>query len=150
MMDDLGIRFGRDHSFIFEHFIIDEILFDETDDITLYTRVMYYEEEYFCTFGLGFDQLNVILRSMKSISNPIATALAEKLEQEEMPIPSTINVKEIYNLRLETTLFELTDDEDEEDDEDFSADDSDENRGEYIAYAFIVEEIIPLKKKKTS
>lgn len=146
MLDDLGVKFGRDRTFCFDFFVIDEILFDDTDDITLYCRVPYFAEEYFATFGLTFDQLNVILRSIKSAAQPIATALAEKLN-DQMEMPTTIRVKDVYSIPLEvtrlilfTTLYELTD-EDEEDDED---EDENEEKDEFVAYAFLVDDIVVL------
>lgn len=164
-MEDIGVKFGRDKTFCFDAFIIDEIIFDDTDDITLYCRVPYYGEEYFATFGLTFDQLNVILRSIRSASEPIATALAEKLNGP-IEIPSVIQIASLYHIPLEvtscllyTTLYELIgddeeiiiedededEDEDEPDDDTFETDDEDEeDEDEAVAYAFLVEDIVVL------
>jgi hypothetical protein len=145
-VEDIGIRFGRDRSFCFDVFVIDEILFDDTDDITLYCRVPYFGEEYFATFGLTFEQLNIILRSIRSAAEPIATALAEKLN-DQIEIPTTLRIEDIYSIPLEVTsvilhctLYELTDeDEDEPDEED--EEDENEDKEEYVAYAFLVDDI---------
>jgi hypothetical protein len=162
-MEDLGVKFGRDRTFCFDAFIIEEIIFDDTDDITLYCRVPYYGEEYFATFGLTFEQLNVILRSIRSASEPIATALAEKLNGP-IEIPSVIQIASLYHIPLEvtsvllyTTLYELIgdeeeiidedDDEDEEelDDDDYNGEDEDDDdMEELVAYAFLVEDIVVL------
>jgi hypothetical protein len=144
MEEDLGVKFGRERSFSFDIFAIDEILFDDTDDITLYCRVPYFGVEYFATFGMTFSQLNTILRSIKTAASPIASAIADKLTNEASEAPITIKVEDVYNMTLEvnsvvlhTTLYELSDDEEEEDEmEEEEADDS-----EYVAYAFLVDEV---------
>ena len=143
MLEDIGAKFGRERSFSFDVFAIDEILFDDTDDITLYCRVPYYGVEYFATFGLTFAQLNTILRSIRTTSSPIAAAIADKLNDEAAEAPITIRIEDVYHTTLEvnsvvmhTTLYELTDeDEDEEEDSE------DEEDGEYVAYAFLVDEV---------
>lgn len=164
-MEDIGVKFGRDKTFCFDAFFIDEIIFDDTDDITLYCRVPYYGEEYFATFGLTFDQLNVILRSIRSASEPIATALAEKLNGP-IEIPTVIQIASLYHIPLEvtsvllyTTLYELIGDEEEiemeddddehaeepDDDDDYDGEDEDEDElDELVAYAFLVEDIVVL------
>ena len=160
-MEDLGVKFGRDKTFCFDFFIIDEILFDESDDITLYCRVPYFGEDFFATFGMTFEQLNIILRSIHTGAEPIAHALAEKLKNEQMERPSTLRMEELYSIPLEvtgcilfTTLYELIEEDDEDDDEDdddnglgkFSSSEEDEENEEeneeLVAYAFLVDDII--------
>ena len=143
MLEDIGLKFGSERTFSFDIFAIDEILFDDTDDITLYCRVPYFGVEYFATFGLTFAQLNTILRSIRSGSGPIATALADKLNNLS-EVPTTIRIEDVYNMPLEvnsvvlhTTLYELTD-EDEEDD---NSEEDGEGNDEYVAYAFLVDEV---------
>jgi hypothetical protein len=161
-MDDLGAKFSRDKSFCFDRIIIQEIIFDDTNDVTLFCTVPYYGEMYVANFGLSFEQLNVILRSInKSDSSAIATAIAEKLKGE-IEIPSVIEVGAVYGKPLEvnncilyTTLFDISDDdedidEDEMDDEDDDEEEFDETLGgrfkdedddDYEAYAFLIDEI---------
>ena len=141
MLEDIGAKFGRERSFSFDIFAIDEILFDDTDDITLYCRVPYYGVEYFATFGLTFAQLNTILRSIRTTSS-IAAAIADKLNDEAAEAPITIRIEDVYHTTLEvnsvvmhTTLYELTDEDEDEEDND------DEEDGEYVAYAFLVDEV---------
>ncbi|MGZ5244944.1 MAG: hypothetical protein ACXWDO_09635 [Bacteroidia bacterium] len=159
-MDDLGAKFSRDKSFCFDRIIIQEIIFDDTNDVTLFCTVPYYGEMYTANFGLSFEQLNVILRSInKSDGSAIATAIAEKLKGE-IEIPSVIEVVAVYGKPLEvnncilyTTLYDISDDDDddidegEEDDEDEDFDENpggrflDEDDDDYEAYAFLIDEI---------
>jgi hypothetical protein len=162
IMEDIGLKFGRDKTFCFDAFIIDEIIFDDTDDITLYCRVPYYGDEYTATFGLTFEQLNIILRSIRSAAEPIATALAEKLNGP-IEIPSVIQIASLYSIPLEvtsvilyTTLYELIEDDDEEEDDEGYEGEDDEYEGaeedmdlpeedeDMVAFAFLVEDILVL------
>lgn len=139
-MEDLGAKFSRDKSFCFDRIIIQEIIFDNTNDVTLFCNVPYYGEMYTANFGLNFEQLNVILRTInKSEGSAIATAIAEKLKGE-IEIPSVIEVPALYGKPLEvsncilyTTLFDMSD-ENEEDmydlsEEDFEETDDEQNPG---------------------
>ena len=159
-MDDLGAKFSREKGFCFDRIIIQEIIFDDTNDVTLFCTVPYYGEMYVANFGLSFEQLNVILRSInKSDGSTIATAIAEKLKGE-IEIPSVIEVVTVYGKPLEvnncilyTTLYDISDDDDEmEDDEDFDDNDEeifgqpgseeeDDDDEDYEAYAFLIDEI---------
>ena len=160
-MDDLGAKFSREKGFCFDRIIIQEIIFDDTNDVTLFCTVPYYGEMYVANFGLSFEQLNVILRSInKSDGSTIATAIAEKLKGE-IEIPSVIEVVAVYGKPLEvnncilyTTLYDISDDEDDEDDEDEdefedgadnnfdgAEEDDEEDEGPYEAYAFLIDEI---------
>ncbi|RYD72635.1 MAG: hypothetical protein EOP53_21575 [Sphingobacteriales bacterium] len=157
-MDDLGAKFSREKGFCFDRIIIQEIIFDDTNDVTLFCTVPYYGEMYVANFGLSFEQLNVILRSInKSDGSTIATAIAEKLKGE-IEIPSVIEVVTVYGKPLEvnncilyTTLYDISDDDDEmEDDEDFDDNDEEifgpqeseeEDDEDYEAYAFLIDEI---------
>ncbi len=161
-MEDLGAKFSRDKGFCFDRIIIQEIIFDDTNDVTLFCTVPYYGEMYTANFGLNFEQLNIILRSInKSDGSAVATAIAEKLKGE-IEIPSVIEVTSLYGKPLEvnncilyTTLFDISDDDDDEaiDDEDFDEDDEaafeenlggkflDEDDDDYEAYAFLIDEI---------
>ncbi len=121
-MEDLGVKFGRDRSFTFDHFYIDEIVFDDTDDITLYCRVLYYGDLCTATFGLTFDQLNTILRSIKNVGELLATALADRLKTaESLEVPISIRLQDVMSIPLEvtscilyTTLYELDPEDDDE------------------------------------
>jgi len=156
MMDelkDLGAKFGRDQTFCFDNISVHQIIFDESNDLTLYCTVPYYGEIYFANFGLSFDQLNTLLRTNKSAGPSIASALAEKLNGE-IEIPSIIEVDKLYGMPLEinncvlyTSLYDVeTEDDDEEDPEEVDGLAPDGEEG-YEAYAFIVDDI---KMKPTS
>ena len=159
-LEDLGVRFGRDKFFCFDHIIIKDIIFDDTSDVTLYCYVPYFGQLFFANFGLTFDQLNTVLRSTRSDGAPVATAIAEKLKGD-IEIPSVIDLEQVFgrpltidNCILYTTLYDITEDDLEDDDEmddlgmeemedhiDIPDDDA-EDEEEIEAYAFLVEDII--------
>ena len=162
-LDDLGAKFSRDRTFCFDHIIIEEIIFDETNDVTLYCSVPYYGKMYGANFGLTFAQLNTLLRSARNQGENIATALAEKLDDEDIEVPSVLELEpmfgealEIKNCLLYTTLYEVTasveegDDEAEDDEDDELGTEegmSDEETADgeagatYEAFAFLIDEI---------
>jgi hypothetical protein len=148
--EDLGAKFGRDKTFCFDNISIHEIIFDDTNDLTLYCTVPYFGETYYANFGLSFDQLNTLLRNHKPAEPPIAAALAEKLNGD-IEIPSVIEVETLYGKPLEinncilyTSLFDVSSDDDDDYDEEtgerIGGDDDDDDDG-YEAFAFIVDEI---------
>jgi hypothetical protein len=151
-LEDLGARFGRDRMFCFDRIVIQEIIFDESNDVTLYCTVPYFGETYGANFGLSFDQLNTLLRSSKPAGESVATVLAEKLEAGTIEVPSVIELEkdfggplDISNCILYTTLYDVSGDDDEVDDEDFEDEPNetgDEEEAEYEAYAFLIDEII--------
>ena len=121
-LEDLGAKFIRDRSFCFDHIIIHEIIFDDSNDVTLFCTVPYYGQDYSANFGLTFDQLNVILRNTSAAGKDIAAAIAEKLKGE-IEIPSVIEIDLLYGQALEvnncifyTTLYDFSEDEDGLDD----------------------------------
>ena len=157
-MEDLGAKFSRDKGFCFDRIIIQEIIFDDTNDVTLFCTVPYFGELYTANFGLNFDQLNTILRSInKSDGKAIATALAEKLDGE-IEIPSVLEIVSLYGKPLEvnncilyTTLYDISDDDDDDIEDEDDANEIDETLGgrfldedddeDYEAYAFLIDEI---------
>jgi hypothetical protein len=150
--EDLGAKFGKEKTFCFDHIFIHEIIFDETNDLTLYCTVPYFGQMYYANFGLSFEQLNVLLRTNKTAGAPIAGALAEKLNAE-IEIPSVIEVDTLYGKPLEinncilyTSLFDVSSDDPEETDDFEEIEEKEDEEEEYEAYAFIVDEI----KIKTS
>lgn len=166
-LEDLGAKFIRDRSFNFDHIIIHEIIFDDSNDVTLFCTVPYYGEQYSANFGLTFEQMDVILRNTNSAGKDIASAIADKLKGE-IEIPSVIEVDLLYGQPLEvtncifyTTLYDFSEDEEEEaegeseypeseskspedsssaaeEDEDEEFEDEDD---EDSAYAFLIEDI---------
>jgi len=143
--EDLGAKFGREKTFSFDNISIHEIIFDDTNDLTLYCTVPYFGKTYFANFGLSFDQLNTLLRSHKPAELPIASALADKLNGD-IEIPSVIDVEALYgkplainNCLLYTTLFDVSSEDDDEDLDDEETNDNDDEG--YEAYAFIIDEI---------
>jgi hypothetical protein len=160
LMDDLGAKFSRDRTFCFDKIIVHEIIFDDTSDVTLYCTVPYYGEIYTANFGLTFDQLNTLLRSIKPGGSEVATILAEKLNgaDGEMEVPSVVEVEALYGHALEisncilyTSLYDLTDDEgDENDGEESDGDDETAEEGEYEAYAFLIDNIVVKGNGKAS
>lgn len=133
-LEDLGAKFIRNRSFNFDHIIIHEIIFDESNDVTLFCTVPYFGENYSANFGLTFDQLNIILRNTSEAGKDIAAAIADELKSG-IEIPSVIEVDLVYGQPLEvvncifyTVLFDFTEDEEEElDDDDDDIDDDDDN-----------------------
>jgi hypothetical protein len=145
-MDDLGAKFSRDRTFCFDKIVVHEIIFDDTSDVTLYCTVPYYGEIFSANFGLTFDQLNTLLRSIKPGGAEVATILAEKLNGE-IEVPSVVEVEALYGHPLEisncilfTTLYDLTDDDEEPGPEDEA--ESEEEEGAYEAYAFLIDNIV--------
>jgi hypothetical protein len=143
-LEDLGAKFGRDKTFCFDHINIHEIIFDDTNDMTLYCTVPYYGQLFYANFGVSFEQLNTLLRINKSAGASIAAALGEKLNGE-IEIPSVIEIETLYGKPLEinncilfTSLFDVSTDDDDE----FDANDTENTDDEpYEAYAFIVDAI---------
>jgi hypothetical protein len=137
-LEDLGRRFGRDKSFCFDYLVIEEIIFDETDDITLYCKVLYFDVEHQATFGLTFTQLSIILRTMSTYGTMLTEAIADKMvNQEKKAI--TILAEEISSMPIEvtncmlfTTLTRIDEADiiwdDEEEDESTSADKKEEGK----------------------
>lgn len=156
-MDDLGAKFSRDRTFCFDKIIVHEIIFDDTSDVTLYCTVPYYGELYTANFGLTFDQLNTLLRSIKPGGAEVATILAEKLNGE-IEVPSVLEVESLYGHALEinncilyTTLYDLTDDEDNvPDEEESDTNEETQEEGEYEAYAFLIDNIVVKGNGKAS
>lgn len=145
-MDDLGAKFSRDRTFCFDKIIVHEIIFDDTSDVTLYCTVPYFGQMYAANFGLTFDQLNTLLRSIRPGGSEVATILAEKLNGE-IEVPSVVEVEALYGHALEinncilyTTLYDLTD-EDENDTASQAENGEDEEEGQYEAYAFLIDTI---------
>jgi hypothetical protein len=145
-LEDLGAKFGRDRNFCFDKINIHEIIFDETNDMTLYCTVPYYGQLYYANFGVSFEQLNTLLRINKSAGASIAAALGEKLNGE-IEIPSVIEVETLYGKPLEinncilyTSLFDVSSDDDNEEFEEAKDTDNPEDEP-YEAYAFIVDSI---------
>lgn len=146
-LEDLGAKFGRERTFCFDRIIIHEIIFDESNDVTLYCSVPYFGHDYGANFGLSFGQLNTLLRSIKPAGESVATALAERLDAD-VEVPSVIELEkefggplDINNCVLYTTLYDVTGDDDDDDFED-EADTSGDDEEEYEAYAFLIDEIV--------
>lgn len=147
-LEDLGAKFARDKTFCFDHIFIHEIIFDDTNDLTLYCTVPYYGENYYANFGLSFEQLNILLRINKTAGASVASALAEKLNGE-IEIPSVIEVDTLYGKPLEisncllyTSLYDVsTDQEDDFEETEIQAEKENEENEGYEAFAFIVDNI---------
>lgn len=145
-LDDLGALFAEERRFCFDDIIVHEIIFDESNDVTLFCTVPYYGKMYSANFGLTFAQLNTLLRSNKREGEPVATAVAEKLDHD-IEIPSVVEIESLYgsplhinNVVLCTTLFDLENGPDEDlEEEDMEEEEEEEG---YDAYAFLVDEIV--------
>ena len=144
-MEDLGAKFSRDRTFCFDRIIVHEIIFDDTSDVTLYCTVPYYGQVYTANFGLTFDQLNTLLRSIRPGGAEVSTILAEKLNGE-IEVPSVVEVEALYGHALEinncvlyTTLYDLTDEDENSPDSESENEDGEE--GQYEAYAFLIDTI---------
>lgn len=167
-MEDLGAKFCRDRNFYFDHIIIHEIIFDDTNDVTLFCTVPYFGQPYSANFGLTFDQLDFVLRHTNPAGKDIASAIAERL-RGEIEIPSVLELAVLYGQPLEvtncifdTTLYDFTEDDLIDDDEEenkgennpklpfnkdepeageFSDEDASEEDDEDSGYAFLIEDI---------
>jgi hypothetical protein len=146
-MQDLGSKFSRDKTFCFDKIIVHEIIFDDSNDVTLFCAVPYFGQMYTANFGLSFAQLDFIIRSTNN-AHAVSTVLAEHLEAQEER-PSVIDVEKIYGHPLEisncvlyTTLYDLLDEEeDDEGGEDEDLEKGEEDDSEYEAYAFVIDHI---------
>src|SRR6266516_2158809 len=99
-MEDLGTLFGRDRSFCFDHIIVHEIIFDESNDVTLFCTIPYFGQLFTANFGLSFAQLNTLLRSNGNAEKRIASAIAEKLDAGT-EVPSVIEIENVYGEPLD-------------------------------------------------
>jgi hypothetical protein len=118
-LEDLGAKFCRDRNFYFDNIIIHEIIFDETNDVTLFCTVPYFGQDYSANFGLTFDQLSFVLRHTNPAGKDIAQAIAEKL-RGDIEIPSVIEIDLVYGQPLEVTncifdtiLYDFSDEEED-------------------------------------
>lgn len=131
-----------DHEMIkIDQLVIEEIIFDDSYDVTIFCEALMDQEKNFITLGLNFDDLNFLLMQSGKDGLKVAEAIGEEIGRMDSK-PRVIEVEDVIGapLEIDTCIIEVYSAE-EMDDEDGDWYEGDDN-------VYIVDNIIPKSKQE--